>query len=303
MKYPLFTGTATAIVTPFLEDESIDFKSFKKLIDSQIASGVEAIVVCGSTGESATLSAKEKISIYIQAVEYSAGRVPIIAGTGSNNTQDSVALTLIAKEHGADAVLLVAPYYNKPSQEGLFRHFKAIADAVDIPQIIYNVPGRTSVNISAKTQLKIARECKNVVGTKEASGNLEQMMHIIKNAPKHFTLYSGDDVLTLPVITMGGKGVISVISNYAPKQFGDCVRAALKGKFTEAYKIHYNLLELMSLNFIETNPSPVKAALSLMGYIKEYLRLPMLPVSEENKEKIKNALKMSGIQLKKAGKK
>lgn len=291
MNKQLFTGTATAIVTPFLENGSIDYDSFKNLIEYQIANKVEAIVVCGSTGEGATLSAKEKMSLIIEAVEKSAGRVPIIAGTGSNNTQASIDLTLIAKEYGANAVLLVAPYYNKPNQEGLFQHFRAIAEAVDIPQILYNVPGRTSVNILPETQLRIAEACPNVIGTKEASANLEQMMQIIKYAPKHFALYSGDDALTLPITAIGGMGVISVIANYAPREFSDLVRFALKGDWKKAKELQYGLLELMTLNFIETNPIPVKTALFLMGMLKESFRLPLVPIKSENKQKIKKALK------------
>ncbi|MFW5662790.1 MAG: 4-hydroxy-tetrahydrodipicolinate synthase, partial [Bacteroidota bacterium] len=236
-------GTITAIVTPFKEDLSIDFDALKGLIDFQIDNGVDAIVVAGSTGESATLTPKEKMSLIIQAVDYSAGRVPIIAGTGSNNTQESIDLSLLAKEHGASAVLLVAPYYNKPSQEGLYNHYKAISEAVDLPQIIYNVPGRAGINIEADTQLQLAKDCDNILGTKEACGDLEQVMYIMNNAPEGFNLVSGDDALTLPIIMMGGSGVISVISNYAPRQFSDMVNAALEGNYGKAKKIHYQLLD------------------------------------------------------------
>jgi 4-hydroxy-tetrahydrodipicolinate synthase len=298
MSNPIFTGTGTAIVTPFMDDGNIDFKAFKKLIEYQVQNHIEAIVVCGSTGESATLSNKEKMSLLIAALEYAAGRIKVIAGTGSNNTQSAIDLTLVAKEHGADAVLLVAPYYNKPSQEGLFRHFKAIADLVNIPQILYNVPSRTGINISAETQLRIANECINVVGTKEASGNLEQMAHIIQGAPAHFHLYSGDDALTLPAMSIGAKGVISVISNYAPKEFGDMVRFALKGKFTNAARLHYQLLELMGLNFIESNPAPAKAALNMLGLSGNALRLPLVPVTEDSRLKIQSAMKRAGFSIK-----
>lgn len=290
-----FTGTATALVTPFNEDLTVDFDSLKKLIDYQINNKVEAIVISGSTGESATLSKKEKMSLFVQAVEYSAGRVPIIAGTGSNNTQEAIDLTLIAKEHGADAVLLVAPYYNKPSQIALFNHFMAIAEQVDIPQIIYNVPGRTSVNIHPETQLKLAEEADNIIGTKEASGDLQQIMQIIKYAPDGFGVISGDDALTYPIIASGGIGVISVISNYAPREFSDMVRLALAGKMQEALDIHYKLYELMELNFIETNPSPVKAILSVMKKIKNVLRLPMIPVSDESLDILQQAAKDADI--------
>jgi 4-hydroxy-tetrahydrodipicolinate synthase len=288
-------GTITAIVTPFKQDLSIDYDAFERLVNFQINSKIEGIVVCGSTGESATLSSKEKLSLIIKAVEISAGRTPIIAGTGSNDTAATIDLTLLAKESGADGVLLVAPYYNKPSQEGLYNHFLAISEAVDIPQIIYNVPGRAIVNIAAETQLKIAESCKNVIGTKEASGDLEQMAEIMKYSPKGFTLFCGDDALALPAVALGASGVISVLSNYAPKEFGDCVRAALKGDFEAARLIHYRLLDLMQLNFIESNPVPAKAALSLMGMTEEYVRLPLTPITELSKNKIKAALVNAGI--------
>lgn len=299
MSKAIFTGTATAIVTPFLSDGGIDFKAFKKLVENQVQNGIEALVVCGSTGEGATMNQKEKLSLFVKALEYTQGKVPIIAGTGSNDTQATIDLTLLAKELGVDAALIVAPYYNKPGQEGIYRHFKAVADTVDLPLIIYNVPSRTNVNITAETQIKIAEECKNVVGTKEASGNLEQMMHIIRDAPEHFVLYSGDDALTLPIISIGGKGVVSVISNYAPKEFGDMVRFAMKNKNKEALALHYQLLELMGLNFIESNPAPVKAALALMGMIGETLRLPLLPVKPESKDKLRKALLEAGFKVKK----
>ncbi len=288
-------GTFPALVTPFNEDLSIDFGAFEKLIDFQIENGVEGIVVCGSTGESATLSAKEKTSLFVKAVEHVDGRIQVIAGTGSNNTQDSIALTKIAQEHGADAVLLVTPYYNKPTQVGLFQHFLAISEHADIPQIIYNVPGRTATNISPETQIKIAEECNNVVATKEASGNLEQMMYILKYAPEGFSLLSGDDVLTLPIISVGGTGVISVIGNYAPKEFGSCVRNALDGNWQEALDLHYRLFDLMQLNFVETNPVPVKAALAMLGMMNEYYRLPMIPMNPENKGALRKAMGRAGL--------
>ena len=288
-------GTITAIVTPFNSDLTVDYDCFKKLIDFQIEGGVDSIVVCGSTGEAATLSAKEKMSLIITAVEHSNGRVPIIAGTGSNSTSASIDMTIIAKEHGADAVLLVAPYYNKPSQEGLYNHFLAISEHVDIPQIIYNVPGRSGVNITPETQIKIAENCKNVVATKEASGDLEQMMEIIKYAPQGFDLLCGDDSLTIPCVLMGGKGIISVVSNYAPKLFSKLVNLSLEGKYEEAVKINYQLLDLMQLNFVETNPVPVKAAMAIMGLLNEYYRLPLLPIQNENRVKIHDALKKVGL--------
>lgn len=288
-------GTITALVTPFDNDLNIDFDALKKLIDFQIDNGVDGLVICGSTGESATLSAKEKLSLIIKAIEFSNGRVPIIAGTGSNNTQATIELSLLAKEHGADALLLVAPYYNKPTQEGLYQHYLAIAEAVDIPQIIYNVPGRSTVNITAENQISLAEANKNIVGTKEASGDLEQMMEIKKYAPKGFKLISGDDALTLPIISIGGEGVISVISNYMPKQFSDLVNYAVKGDFEKAKKIQYELIELMALNFVESNPVPAKAALNIMGMINENVRLPLIPITDGNKKLIKAALKKAKV--------
>lgn len=280
-------GTITALVTPFKKDLSIDFDAFERLVRHQINSKVEGLVICGSTGESATLSKTEKIALIVKSTEIAAGKVPIIAGTGSNNTFDTIDLTILAKEQGADGVLLVAPYYNKPTQEGLYHHYMAVAEKVDIPIIIYNVPGRSGVNIHAETQLRLAEECKQIVATKEASGDLEQMSQIIKYSPEGFNLFSGDDVLTLPVISLGGKGVISVISNYAPAEFSEMTRLALKGKWAQAREIHYKLLDLMIMNFVESNPIPVKSALAQMGMLKDYLRLPLVPITAGNKKLIK----------------
>lgn len=288
-------GTITALVTPFRSDLSIDYDAFEKLINNQIESGIEGIVVCGSTGESATMTSKEKLSLVIKAVEIANGRVPIIAGTGSNDTSSSIDMTLLAKESGADAVLLVAPYYNKPSQEGLYQHYLAISEAVDVPQIIYNVPGRSGVNIKAETQLKIAENCKNVIATKEASGDLEQMAEIMKYAPQGFNLYCGDDALALPAIALGAVGVISVLSNYAPKDFGDCVRAALQGNYATSRELHYKYLDLMQLNFVESNPVPAKAILSMMGMLDNYVRLPLVPITDANKELLASAAKSVGL--------
>lgn len=295
MKTLNLRGTITAIATPFNADKSIDFDAFKKLLDFQIEGGVEGVVVCGSTGESATLTEKEKIALIVTAVEHVKGKINVIAGTGSNNTQASLDLTVVAKEQGADAVLLVAPYYNKPTQEGLYNHYASIAEAVDIPQILYNVPGRSGVNISAEIQVKLANDFPNIVATKEASANLEQMMEIIKFAPKHFSLLSGDDYLALPVIAIGGVGVIAVISNYAPKMYSDLVRLALAGKFPEAKLIQYKLLELMKVNFIEPNPIPAKAALSIMGLMENHLRLPLTPITDANYKVVKKALKAAKL--------
>lgn len=295
MDKKIMQGTYTAIITPFTENGDVDFDALARLIEFQIENGVDGIVVCGSTGESATLTYKEKIAVIIKSVEAAKGRIKVIAGTGSNDTQITHDLTLAAKEHGADAALLVAPYYNKPTQEGLYEHYKLIADKVGMPIILYNIPGRSGINIDAATQLKLAESCKNIVAVKEASANLQQIMEVIKKAPKHFSVLSGDDYLTLPMISIGAKGVVSTIANYAPKQFSNMVNLALKGKFDDALKVHYSLLELMKLNFIETNPIPVKTLMAKLGFTEDVFRLPLLPMTKVNKEKLFNAAKDAGF--------
>lgn len=291
MEKNFLLGTTTAIVTPFKSDLTIDFDRFKRLLDFQLENGVKNICVCGSTGESATMTAKEKVSLIVAAVEHVGKDATIIAGTGSNDTRATIDLTILAKEVGADAALLVAPYYNKPSQEGLFQHYAAIAENVDLPLIIYNVPSRAGVNISAETQIKLAKSYKNIVATKEASGDLDQISEIIKYSPGKFIVLAGDDSLAVPTILFGGKGVVSVISNYAPKIFSQMVNLALDGDYESAMNIHYDLLDLFALNFIETNPIPVKAALVLMGMIEENYRLPLIPMRPENKKLLQKALK------------
>lgn len=292
MKKNMFYGTITALVTPFKKNLEVDYTALKNLIDFQIKSKVNAILVAGTTGEGATLSLIEKTELIKKTVEFCKSRVPVIAGTGSNNTEDTIKLSLIAQKNGANALLIVAPYYNKPTQNGLYEHYKLISDSVNLPQIIYNVPGRTSVNISAETQIKIAKNCKNIIGTKEASGNLGQMMEIIKNAPAGFNVLSGDDSLALPAISIGAKGCVSVISNYAPLEFGKLVRFAMLKKYKEAEKLHYQLLDLMNLNFIESNPIPVKFVLSKMGLIKETYRLPLTQLQTQSKVELKAAYKL-----------
>lgn len=282
----LFRGTATALVTPFQRDGSIDFAALERLIEFQIAEGVEALVPCGSTGESATLSADERLAVIEHTIRTARGRVPVIAGTGTNDTRTTIELTNRAVELGADAVLVVTPYYNKPTQRGLVEHFRALIRETDARIIIYNVPGRTSVNMLPQTQLEVAALSERIIGTKEASGSLEQMQAIIRDAPEHFVLYSGDDALTLPAIACGAQGVISVISNYLPRQFGDGVRAALAGDFTGARKVLLELLPLMQANFIESNPLPVKFILAQMSLIEEVYRLPLVPMSQASKDAI-----------------
>jgi len=278
-------------VTPFLPTGEVDVEALKKLVEFQIKSGISAIVPCGSTGEAATLDEEEKRLVIKTVVEVARKRVPIIAGAGSNDTAKAIKSSQIAKEAGADALLHVTPFYNKPTAKGLIAHFKAIAQAVDLPIILYNVPGRTGQNVTAEVTLKVAKEVSQVVGVKEASGNINQIMDIIKNAPKGFSVLSGDDAMTFPVMTLGGDGVISVVSNEIPKEMSALTKAALEGNFEKAKRLHYEWLDLMNINFIETNPQPVKTALAMMGKIKEVFRLPLISMDEKNKEKLQEVLK------------
>lgn len=284
-------GTITALVTPFKADYTIDFDAFDRLIKYQIDNHVDGLVICGTTGESPTLSQKEKIALIVRAIDIAEGRTKIIAGTGSNDTRSTLEFSIIAKEAGADALLLVAPYYNKPTQQGLIRHFTEINDDVDIPQIIYNVPGRTGVNMTAETQIILAKNCRNIVATKEASGDINQIMQIVKDAPANFTVLSGDDGITMPLISVGVKGVISVFSNFAPAQLVRLVNYALEGNTEEAKQLHYKYLKMMNLCFIESNPVPAKAALKMMGLIDDIVRLPLVPLSPKNAGFIQQELK------------
>lgn len=284
------SGTSTAIVTPFLADGSIDYPAFAQMLERQITEGIESVVVCGSTGEGATMTSEEKCALFRFAVEKNAGRIPIIAGTGSNDTRASIELTKAAAQCGVDGFLIVAPFYNKPTQNGYFEHFKAIAESTDLPIILYNVPGRTAGNVLAETQLRIAEQCKNIIATKEASADLEQMMEIIRNAPDHFDLLAGDDALALPIIACGGKGVVSVVANIVPKQFGDCVRTALRGEFENARIQHLALFPIMKACFLESNPIPIKTMLDEIGLLEENFRLPLTKIQDNNRQKIKEIL-------------
>lgn len=285
-----FTGAITALVTPFEPDGKVDIKRLQDLVRFQIKNNIHGIVPCGTTGEATTMDLDEYRLVVETVVKETNGRVPIIAGAGSNDTHKAIVLSQIAKEAGADALLHVTPYYNKPTPAGLLSHFKAIANAVDLPIILYNVPGRTGSNVSAATTLKIAKEVGQVVGVKEASGNIQQMMEIVQGAPSHFSVLSGDDAFTLPLMAAGGVGIISVASNEIPKAMSDLAAAALSGNFEKARKLHYKWLDLMNINFIESNPIPVKTALALMGKIKEVFRLPLVQMDEKNKEKLKEVL-------------
>ncbi len=286
----LFQGTATALVTPFKKDGSVDEAALRELVEFQIKAGIEALVPVGSTGEAATLSESEQAFVIETVVEQSNGRVPVIGGASSNSTSRAVALAKQVKECRADAILTVAPFYNKPTQEGIYQHFSAIADAVEMPVIIYNVPGRTASNIEAATTLRLANDISFIAGVKEASGNLAQIMQIIAGRPDGFGVWSGDDNLTLPLVAAGADGIISVVANEVPGDFSTMVRNALKGKLAKARELHYRLLPLMNINFIESNPIPVKAALSMMGMIEDQLRLPLVPLSEGAREKLTKVL-------------
>ena len=286
----MFKGVYTAIVTPFKEDESLDKKSFKKLIDFQIENGITGIVPCGTTGESPTLSHKEHDKVIELAVKHVNKRVAVIAGTGSNSTAEAIRLTKHAEEAGADACLLVNPYYNKPTQEGLYRHFKAIADSVKFPCIVYNIKGRTAVNVETSTLMRIVKDCKNVAAVKEASGDLNQMKEVIAQRPEGFSVLSGDDNMALDLIKAGGNGVISVASNAVPDRMVAMVKAALDGNFDEAEKLNKDLAPLFEAEFVETNPIPIKYMLALKGMCKEVYRLPLCELRPQSKEKVKKVL-------------
>jgi 4-hydroxy-tetrahydrodipicolinate synthase len=286
----LFKGTATALVTPFKKNGSVDEVALRELVDFQMKGKVEALVPVGSTGEGATLSEGEQAFVIEIVVEQVNGRVPVIGGASSNSTSKAVALAKQAQEAGANAILTVAPFYNKPTQDGIFQHVSAIAEVVDIPIVIYNVPGRTSSNIEAKTALRLAEEIPHVVGVKEASANFGQIMEILHHRPAGFGVWSGDDNLTLPLIALGADGIISVVANEVPRMFSEMVRAALRGKWEKARELHFHLLQLMNINFIESNPIPVKAALNMMGMMENHLRLPLVPLSETHREEIEEVL-------------
>jgi len=282
----IFTGSMVAIVTPF-KNGKIDEGKFREIIDFQIENGTQAIVPCGTTGESATLTHEEHNSVIEIAVKQTKGRVPVIAGTGSNSTDETILLTRHAKETGADAVLLITPYYNKPTQNGLIAHYTKIAESVDIPMVLYNVPGRTAINMEPETVARLS-ELKNIIALKEASGNLSQISKIISLC--NIVILSGDDALTLPILSLGGKGVISVAANIAPKDTAEMVTAFEKGDITKARRLHFKLFPLFKALFIETNPIPVKTAMAMMGRLNGELRLPLVPMKEENKAKLENAL-------------
>ncbi len=290
----MFNGSIVALITPF-RNGKVDEKKIKEIIEFQIKNGTSGIVPCGTTGESATLSTAEHERVIEITVEKVNKRVPVIAGTGSNSTEEAINLTKHAQACGANASLQVAPYYNRPTQKGLYEHFKAIAEAVDIPIVLYNIASRTGVNIEPETIAKLANDCKNIVGVKEASGNLEQMSRIKALCPDNFDLISGDDGLTLPVLSLGGTGIISVVANIVPRDVVNLVKEFQKGNVAKARSLHYKLLPLIKAIFIETNPIPIKTAMGLLGICEPDLRLPMTAMLPENAEKLRKALKEYGL--------
>ncbi|MCS7213065.1 MAG: 4-hydroxy-tetrahydrodipicolinate synthase [Candidatus Calescibacterium sp.] len=295
VKNDVIKGNYVALITPF-KDGKIDTRSLRRLIDFLIEQGCDGIVPCGTTGEAATLDYEEHIKVIELTMEYVAGRVKVMAGTGSNSTKEAIELTKEAEKLKVDSVLLIAPYYNKPTQRGLYEHFRKIAEECSVPQVLYNIPGRTSVNIEAETVIRLANDCKNIVGIKEASGNFKQICDIIKGAPESFSVISGEDLLTLPMISVGARGVISATANVIPKKMTDLVRYSLEGKLDQAKKIHYEILKLFEVLFIETNPVPVKTAMYIMGIIDSpEVRLPLAPISEKNLAILKETLKNHGI--------
>lgn len=290
-------GCATALVTPFGAGGGVDVERLRALVRRQMDGGVSLLVPCGTTGESVTMSAVEREQVIRATIEEArrAG-ARVIAGTGSNNTAHAVEQSREAARWGADAVLVVAPYYNKPTQEGLYQHFRAVAEAVpETPVVLYNVPGRTSSNIAAETALRLARDFENVVAVKEASGNLAQIMEILRGRPEDFLVLSGDDAMTFAMIALGADGLVSVASNEAPRLMSGMVEAALAGRWDEARAAHYRLLPLMDVNFIESSPGPVKAALALMGLLEENLRLPLVPVTEKTRERVRGVISELGL--------
>ena len=296
MKVDWMRGCATALVTPFKADGAIDEDGLRALVERQINGGVHLLVPCGTTGESATMTEDEDQRVIAIAVEVARGRARVIAGTGSNSTASAIEYSQRARDLGADAMLQVAPWYNKPTQEGLYAHFRAIAEAIpETPIMLYNVPGRTSSNISAQTVLRLSRDCENIVAIKEASGNLTQIMEILRERPANFRVLSGDDAVTLPLIALGAEGIVSVASNEIPDLMSRMTQLALAGNWAEARELHYRLLPLMEINFIESSPGPVKAAMAMMGLLEENFRLPLVPIQSPSRARIREVITELGL--------
>ena len=290
MIYRRFKGMGVALITPFKEDGSVDYPALMRMVDHLVQNGADFLCVLGTTAETPTPTTEEKREITRLVVERVNGRIPIMLGCGGNNTQAVIDSLKNDDFTGIDAILSVVPYYNKPSQEGIYQHYKAIAESTDLPIVLYNVPGRTGVNMTAETTLRIARDFKNVIAIKEASGNITQMDDIIKNKPENFDVISGDDGITFPLITLGAVGVISVIGNAFPKEFSRMTRLALQGDYANALKIHHSFTELFSLLFVDGNPAGVKAMLNAMGMIENRLRLPLVPTRITTFEKMRQIL-------------
>ena len=290
----MFTGTGTALVTPFRRDASLDEAALRALVKRQVESGIDFLVPCGTTGESPTLTHEEHLRVVEITVEAAAGRVPVLGGAGGYNTAEVIALARELAERGVDGILSVTPYYNKPTQEGLYQHFKAIADGVGLPVVLYSVQGRTGVNIEPATVARLA-QISNIVGIKEASGNISQMAAILNLVPNDFIVLSGDDAVTLPLIALGGRGVISVVSNEIPAEMSAMVHLALKHRFVEARALHRRFHPLMEINFVESNPIPVKAAMAEMGLLEPVWRLPMVPPKAESLVRIRGVMAALGL--------
>jgi 4-hydroxy-tetrahydrodipicolinate synthase len=294
-----FTGCGTALVTPFRRDHSLDEAGFRKLVRRQIDSGIDFLVPCGTTGESPTLTRAEHLRLVEIAVEEASGisggrRVPVLGGAGGYNTAEVIELAKEIQHIGVDGILSVTPYYNKPTQEGLYQHYKAIAAAVALPLVVYSVQGRTSVNVEPATLKRLA-EIENIVGVKEASGNISQMARVVHEVPERFAVLSGDDSITLPLIALGGRGLISVVANQIPAEMTQLTRLAMSGDFADARALQREWLPLMEVNFVESNPIPVKAAMAMMGLLEPVWRLPMTPPSEQNRAKIEAVLESCGL--------
>jgi 4-hydroxy-tetrahydrodipicolinate synthase len=285
-----FAGTGVALVTPFTDEGALDEAALRRLVRRQVEGGIDVLVPCGTTGESVTLTADEQRRVVAIAVEEARGTVPVLAGAGSNDTRSAVEKAKAAAAAGAQGVLSVGPYYNKPTPEGFYRHFAAIADAVTVPVVVYNVPGRTGSNIDARTLVRLAGHA-NIRGVKEASGNLGQVMDVLRDRPEGFLVLSGDDAFTLAMMALGAEGVISVVANQVPRAMHELVAAAARGDFAEARRLHYRHLALMNLNFIESNPIPVKASLALMGLCQESFRLPLCPPRDSTRDALASALR------------
>ena len=289
-----FQGSIVAMVTPF-RNGKIDEPKVKELVELHVKNGTDAIVPCGTTGESPTLSHDEHHHMVELTVAAAAGRIPVIAGTGSNSTSEAIGLTKHAERSGANGALVVNPYYNKPTQEGLYQHFRAVAESTALPIVVYNIQGRTAVNIETDTMARLVRDCQNIVGVKEASGSLDQMSQVILACGPDFSVISGDDNITLPLLAIGGRGVISVIANIVPRETSEMVHAALDGDWKRARELHYKLFPLARAAFLETNPIPIKEAMAMAGMLEPEFRLPMCRMGEANRAKLAGILKTYGL--------